>query len=84
MPPHLTTRRPRLALVATVLGRLRRVKGKGRLLGLAEGPIQLGPEVRSVLYFPRPAPETQGLRLVAVLRDLPATPPLEFRFRRAE
>lgn len=53
-------------------------------LGLAEGPIQPGAEVRGFLYFPRPAPETQDLRLVAVLREPPATPPLEFRFRRAE
>jgi hypothetical protein len=53
-------------------------------LGLAEGPIQPGAEVRGFLYFPRPAPETQGFRLVAVLGDPPATPPLEFRFRRAE
>lgn len=52
--------------------------------GLAEGPIQPGAEVRGFLYFPRPAPETQDLRLVAVLRELAATPPLEFRFRRAE
>jgi hypothetical protein len=53
-------------------------------LGLAEGPIQPGAEARGFLYFPRPAPGTQGLRVVAVLADLPATPPLEFRFRRAE
>ncbi len=53
-------------------------------LGLAEGPIQPGAEVRGFLYFPRPAPETQDLRLIAVLQEPPATPPLEFRFRRAE
>jgi len=53
-------------------------------LGLAEGPIQPGAEIRGFLYFPRPAPETQDLRLIAVLREPPATPPLEFRFRRAE
>jgi hypothetical protein len=53
-------------------------------LALADGPIQPGAEVRGFLYFPRPAPESQGVRLVAILRDLPGTPQLEFRFRRAE
>ncbi|OGB92531.1 MAG: hypothetical protein A2Z31_05605 [candidate division NC10 bacterium RBG_16_65_8] len=53
-------------------------------LALADGPIQPGAEVRGFLYFPRPAPDSQGVRLVAVLRDLPGTPQLEFRFRRAE
>jgi hypothetical protein len=53
-------------------------------LGLADGPIQPGAEIRGFLYFPRPAPEAQDLRLVAVLRDLAGTPSLEFRFRRAE
>jgi hypothetical protein len=53
-------------------------------LGLADGPIQPGAEIRGFLYFPRPAPEAQELRLVAVLRDLAGAPSLEFRFRRAE
>src|SRR5512137_901988 len=34
MQPQLTTRRPLLGFDVTVLGRLHRVKGKGRLLGL--------------------------------------------------
>ena len=53
-------------------------------LALADGPIQPGAEVRGFLYFPRPGPDSQGVRLVAVFRDLPGTPKLEFRFRRAE
>lgn len=53
-------------------------------LALAEGPIQTGAEVRGFLYFPRPAPDIRDVRLVAVLRDLPGTPLLEFRFRRSE
>jgi hypothetical protein len=52
-------------------------------LALADGPIQPGAEVRGFLYFPRMAPDNQGVRLVAVLRDLPGTPRMEFRFRRA-
>lgn len=52
-------------------------------LALADGPIQPGAEVRGFLYFPRPAADTQALRLVAILRDVPGTPQLEFRFRRA-
>jgi hypothetical protein len=53
-------------------------------MALADGPIQPGAEVRGFLYFPRPAPDTQEVRLVAVLRDLPGTPQVEFRFRRAQ
>jgi len=53
-------------------------------MALADGPIQPGAEVRGFLYFPRPAPDTQEVRLVAVLRDLPGTPQVEFRFHRAQ
>ncbi len=53
-------------------------------LGLAEGPVQAGAEVRGFLYFPRPAPEIREVRLVAVLHDLPGAPRLEFRFHRSE
>ena len=53
-------------------------------LALPDGPIQPGAAVRGFLYFPRPAPDTQGVRLVAVFPDIPGTPQLEFRFRRAE
>jgi len=53
-------------------------------LALADGPIQPGAEVRGFLYFPRPAPDTQEVRLVAVFRDLPGTPQVEFRFHRAQ
>jgi hypothetical protein len=53
-------------------------------LALADGPIQAGAEVRGFLYFPRPAPDNQAVRLVAMFRDLPGTPQLEFRFHRAE
>lgn len=52
-------------------------------LALADGPIQPGAEVRGFLYFPRPAPETHEVRLVAVLRDVSGSPQLEFPFRRA-
>ncbi len=52
-------------------------------LALADGPIQPGAAVRGFLYFPRPAPESQEVRLVAMFRDLPGAPQLEFRFRRA-
>jgi hypothetical protein len=51
-------------------------------LALADGPIQPGAEVRGFLYFPRVAPDSQNVRLVVVLRDLPGAPLLEFRFRR--
>jgi hypothetical protein len=53
-------------------------------LALAEGPIQPGAEAHGFLYFPRPAPDSRVLRLVAILRDLPGSPQLEFRFRRPE
>jgi len=53
-------------------------------LALADGLIQPSAEVRGFLYFPRPAPDSQVIRLVAILRDLPGTPQLEFHFRRAE
>jgi hypothetical protein len=52
-------------------------------LALADGPIQPGAEVRGFLYFPRPAPESQAVRLVFIARDFPGTPQLEFGFRRA-
>jgi len=52
-------------------------------LAFADGPIQPGAEVRGFLYFPRLAPDSQGVRLVAMMRDRPAAPQLEFRFRRA-
>jgi hypothetical protein len=52
-------------------------------LALTDGPIQPGAEVRGFLYFPRMAPDSQEVRVVAVLRDLPGTPRMEFRFRRA-
>ena len=52
-------------------------------LALADGPIQPGAAVRGFLYFPRPAPESQEVRLVAIFRDLPGAPQMEFRFRRA-
>ncbi len=52
-------------------------------LALPEGPVQPGASVRGFLYFPRPAPDSPGVRLVAVFRDLPGMPPMEFRFRRA-
>jgi hypothetical protein len=52
-------------------------------LALADGPIQPGAEVRGFLYFPRVAPDSHALRLVAVLRDVPGAPQMEFRFRRA-
>jgi len=51
-------------------------------LALSEGPVHAGAEVRGFLYFPRPAPDAGALRLVVIIRDLPETPPLEFRFRR--
>jgi len=35
------------------------------------------PRSRVFLYFSRPAPEVQNVRLVAILRDLPDAPPLE-------
>jgi len=54
------------------------------LLALAEGPIQPGAEVRGFLYFPRPASDVQSLRLVAILRDLPDAPRVEFQFGRAQ
>jgi hypothetical protein len=53
-------------------------------LALADGPIQPGAAVRGFLYFPRPAPDSQEVRLVAFFRDLPGTPQMQFRFRRAE
>jgi hypothetical protein len=52
-------------------------------LALADGPIQPGAAVRGFLYFPRVAPDSHALRLVAVLRDVPGAPQMEFRFRRA-
>jgi hypothetical protein len=52
-------------------------------MALTDGPIQPGAEVRGFLYFPRPAPDSQGVRLIAILRDLPESPRLEFGFRRA-
>lgn len=53
-------------------------------LALADGPIQPGAAVRGFLYFPRPAPESQNVRLVAIFHDLPGAPQMEFHFRRAE
>lgn len=53
-------------------------------LALADGPIQPGAAVRGFLYFPRPAPDSQQVRLVASFPDLPGTPQMQFRFRRAE
>jgi len=53
-------------------------------LALADGPIQPGAAVRGFLYFPRPAPDSQEVRLVAFFPDLSGTPRMEFRFRRAE
>ncbi len=52
-------------------------------LALAEGPVHPGATVRGFLYYPRPAPDCPGVRLVAIFRDLPGTPQMEFRFRRA-
>jgi len=52
-------------------------------LALADGPIQPGATVRGFLYFARPAPDSQVVRLVALFRDLPGTPQMQFRFRRA-
>ena len=53
-------------------------------LALAEGPVQPGATVRGFLYFARPAPDNQEVRLVAFFPDLSGTPRMEFRFRRAE
>jgi hypothetical protein len=52
-------------------------------LALADGPIQPGAAVRGFLYFPRPAPTARKCA-VAFFRDLPGTPQMQFRFRRAE
>jgi len=52
-------------------------------LAMADGPVQPGATVRGFLYFPRPAPESQEVRLIAIFRDVPGTPRMEFRFRRA-
>lgn len=52
-------------------------------MALADGPIQPGAELRGFLYFPRPAPDTREVRLIAVLREVPGGPRLEFPFRRA-
>jgi hypothetical protein len=51
-------------------------------LGLPEGPILPGAEVKGFLYFPHPAPGYKGLRFVLAPQALPGKPRLDFEFRR--
>ncbi len=51
-------------------------------LALGEGPLLAGAESKGFIYFPRPTPGFQGLRLVVAPQDLPGQPRLDFEFRR--
>ncbi len=49
---------------------------------LSGGVIQPGGESQGFLYFPLPAPPSNTLRVICILRQLPGPPRLEFAFRR--
>ncbi|MBI4572758.1 MAG: hypothetical protein HY713_05670 [candidate division NC10 bacterium] len=49
---------------------------------LGEGPLLAGAESKGFIYFLRPTPGFQSLRLVVAPQDLPGQPRLDFEFRR--
>lgn len=50
---------------------------------LPEGAIPPGAELKGFVYFPRPVPKYNTLRLLVAPRGLPDHPRLDFEFRRA-